>query len=229
MEKGNNFLAIAIIVASVIVGGSFIYGNSIGGNSDGTAQLAVNVEDDVTDEIIVERDISDDDVVLGDPSAPVVFVEFGDYQCPFCKQLSITEKRIREEYVATGKLKMVFRDFPLDAIHPNARPASEAAECARDHGKYWQYHDVLFERQDELPTMDYVSVARGLGIDEAEFKACFEGGKYKDEVERDYQDGIKLGVSGTPTSFINGKRIPGALPYEAFRDAIEDALRTASN
>ncbi len=216
MEQKSNFLAISILAAAVIVGGSVIYSANLKG---GDANPNTN---NTTPGV-------DDDVILGDPKAPVTLIEFGDYQCPFCLKLfEETEGKLREEFVKTGELKMVYRDFPLDQIHPFARPSAEAAECARDQGKYWTYHDALFEKQKELASLDFTILAGELGLDTAQFKSCVDTRKYKDEVEKDYQDGIAAGVTGTPGNFIVSgefvKYLPGALPYEAFKAAIEEAL-----
>lgn len=217
MEQKSNFLAISILAAAVIVGGSVIY----------SANIASEVEE-VADTNSKTPDIGGN-VILGDSRAPVTLIEFGDYQCPFCfKLFKETEERLREDYIKTGKLNMVWRDFPLDQIHPFARPAAEAAECARDEGKYWTYHDALFEKQKELASLDFTILAGELGLDTAQFQSCVDTRKYQDEVEKDYQDGIAAGVTGTPGNFIVSgefvKYLPGALPYEAFKAAIEEAL-----
>jgi protein-disulfide isomerase len=184
----------------------------------------------------------DDDVVLGNPNAPVTVVEFGDYQCPFCERLySGAERQIRETYVKQGLVKFVYRDFPLDQtsperpvpLHPYARAAAEAAECARDQDKFWEYHDYLFENQPGIPRMDFVAVAKTLGLQEIQFRSCIETRKYRNEVEKDLQDGIALGVRGTPATFVNGVLVTingqsaGAAPFSIFQAAIEQALRDA--
>jgi protein-disulfide isomerase len=129
--------------------------------------------------------------------------------------------------VDTGKVKMVFRDFPLDNIHPAARPAAEAAQCAQPQGKYWQYHDALFDRQEQLPSLDYVKLAGELGLDTAAFQKCLTEGAYAAEVQQDMEAGIALGITGTPGTFVNGILIEGAYPYETYKATIEDALREA--
>jgi len=229
--KRSNFLSISILAAALIIGGSLIYSAGLkgGGATRPVAQVVGGNEAATNNNPGI-----DDDVILGDPEAPVTLIEFGDYQCPFCKRMfDETEKRLRDEYVKTGKLNMVYRDFPLDQIHPFARPAAEAAECARDEEKYWVYHDLLFNRQGEIPSMDFVAVAEELRLDTTQFKQCFDSRKYQDEVQKDYDDGIAAGVTGTPGNFIisgNFSRfLPGALPYEAFKAAIEEALQSSTN
>lgn len=229
-NKGSgNFLSLSILVAAFVIGGSLVYSANVRGGSD--KPLA---EVGATPGVDNNRSgggapAMDDDVILGNPEALVTLIEFGDYQCPFCKRMfDDTEKLLREEYIRTGKVKMVYRDFPLDQIHPYARGAAEAAECARDGGKYWAYHDALFTKQSEIPKLDYVKLAKELGLDSARFKACVDSGTYKSEVEADYQDGVKAGVRGTPASFINGQLLEGAQPYESFKRVIDLALQNAS-
>ena len=214
-NSSGKLIAGAILIAAVIIAGALFY-------QPGTRPAAA-VKVDNTPAVSV-----DDDAVLGSADAPVTIVIFGDYQCPFCKKAyNEAEAKIRTEYVATGKVKMVFRDFPLDSIHPSARPASEAAQCAADQGKYWEYHDALFDKQEQLPTLDYVSLAAQLGLNTGDFSTCVANKTYAAEVQKDQDDGIALGVSGTPASFINGELISGAYPYETYRIAIEKALRAA--
>lgn len=218
-EKQKSYLLPAsILVAAVLVSGALIYNT---GSKDSAPTANVG---DVVEPSNAEVNV-DDDVVLGDPKAPVTLVEFGDYQCPFCKRMfDQTEKQLREEYIETGKVKMVYRDFPLDSIHPYARSAAEAAECARDQEQYWTYHDALFDRQSEIPTLDFAVLAGELGLNTGKFKECYDSKKYAKEVEKDYQDGLKAGVSGTPATFVNGKLISGAQPYSVFKAAIEAEL-----
>ncbi len=175
----------------------------------------------------------DDDVILGDVDAPVTIIEFGDYQCPFCKTLyTNAELAIRNAYVAKGLVRFVYRDFPLDRIHPYARAAAEAAQCASDQNKYWEYHDYLFEHQEEIPSLDFVTVAQSLGLDMEQFSLCVTSRKYRAEVEKDYQDGIAAGVTGTPTTFVNGVMVQiggksaGAASYSLFQAKIEEALQS---
>lgn len=211
----------AIVLAGIIIAGAII------ATSDPTPKRLKVADNSNTVTEAVQGSSSgpgiEGNAILGDPNAPVTWIEFGDYECPFCKQLFETEKRIKEEYVATGKMKMVYRDFPLD-FHPNAVPAAEAAECAGDQGSYWAYHDILFERQSQLGTLNYVAVAGELGLDTEIFASCVENRTHKDEVEKDMRDGVAAGVQGTPGVFINGEMVAGAYPYEHFVEIIERKL-----
>lgn len=169
----------------------------------------------------------DDDPVLGEEDAPVVLVEFSDFQCPFCGKFSTeTLPQLEEKYVKTGKVKLVYRDFPLE-FHPEAELAAMAAECADEQGKFWEYHDVLFANQELLGDANYKKWAEDLGMDTEQFNGCYKGLKYLNEVRADMADGQKYGVSGTPAFFVNGKLISGAQPYTVFEQEIEAALAAA--
>lgn len=174
----------------------------------------------------VEVDL-DDDAVKGDPDAPITIVEFSDYQCPFCgRWFEQTLPQIEKEYIETGKVKLIFRDFPL-SFHPEAQPAAEAAECAREQGGdevYFKYHDALFKGQASLSSATYEKIASEVGVDVAKFKECVSARKFQDEVEADFAAASQYGVSGTPTFFINGVKLVGAMPYASFKQAIDAEL-----
>ncbi len=169
----------------------------------------------------------DNDPVKGEEDAPVTIVEFSDYECPFCgKYFNETLTQITENYIDTGKVKYVFRDFPL-SFHQNALPAGNAAECVRDQGgdeMYYQYHDVLFQNQTALDIESLKSYAADFEIDQEEFAKCMEDEKFYDEMKKDLADGQTYGVRGTPAFFINGILLSGAQPYSAFEAAIEAEL-----
>jgi len=175
----------------------------------------------------------DDDPALGSEDAPVVIVEFSDFQCPFCRRFhQQTLPLIISEYVETGKVRFVFRDFPLMRIHPQAEPAAQAAECADEQGKFWEMHDLLFERQAEWSGNPqaraiFEGYARELGLDGEEFSACLQEGRYAQEIQKDLQDGVRYGVRGTPAFFINGMKLEGAWPFGKFIEVIEAALAKA--
>ncbi len=186
----------------------------------------------------------DDDPYKGSPDAPVTIIEFSDFQCPYCaaffgsnealiasfKQQDPTWEaaypRIIEEYVETGKVKFVFRDFPL-SNHPYAQKAAEAAECADDQEKFWEYHDILFEKTPKIEIESLKQYASDLGLDTAQFNNCLDSGKYTSEVQKDLQDGARAGVTGTPAFFVNGKKLSGAQPFSAFKQVIEEELSKA--
>ena len=166
----------------------------------------------------------DDDPFLGDENAPVTIVSFEDYQCPFCQRsFQQTFPLLMKDYIDTGKVKYVYRDFPL-SFHPEAQAAAEASECADDQGKFWEYHDALFENQQTLGSSLYTQLANQLGLDVKEFDSCLSSGKFRQEVQADFSYGSSVGVSGTPTFFINGIKLVGAQPYQAFQQIIEAEL-----
>ncbi len=168
--------------------------------------------------------------VDGDPDAPVVIVEFSDYQCPFCNRFfQETKPQLDEQYIATGKVRFVYKDFPIDSIHAQARDAAQAAECAGAQGAYWAMHDRLFaglqEWENNAAALDvFRGYAAELGLDTEAFNQCLDRQTYADEVQEDVEEGQRAGVSGTPTFFINGRKLVGAQPFSAFAQIIEDEL-----
>ena len=166
----------------------------------------------------------DDDPVIGNDNAPVTIVSFEDYQCPFCKRAhEQTFQQIKKDYIDTGKVKYVYRDFPL-GFHSEAQPAAEASECAHEQGKFWDYHDALYENQASLGSELYIKLAEDLGLDIDKFKTCVETNKYAEEVKKDFNYGTQIGVTGTPAFFVNGVKLVGAQPYEAFKNIIDAEL-----
>lgn len=166
----------------------------------------------------------DDDAVKGDPDAPVTIVEFSDYECPFCgRHFQQTYPQIVTNYIDTGKVKLVYRDFPL-SFHPQAQKAAEAAECAGEQGKYFEMHDKLFENQQTLSVANYKTWAGELGLSQTAFDECLDSGSMAAEVATDMSAGQAAGVTGTPGFFVNGVKISGAQPYSVFETAIEAAL-----
>ncbi len=174
--------------------------------------------------------------VTGEKTAKLTLMEFSDYQCPFCSRfLRQTFPKINDEYIKTGKLRYIFRDFPLEAIHPNAFKAAEAAHCSGDQGKYWEMHDLLFANQKALSVEDFVQHAQTLALDLPLFEKCLEVGKHSTLIRQDLAEGSKAGVRGTPIFFLgitesNGKTmkplqiIRGAQPYAKFQEAFERLL-----
>jgi protein-disulfide isomerase len=164
----------------------------------------------------------DDDPAKGGPtSAPVTIVEFSDFQCPFCSRAEPVVDEVMKKY--GDKVRLVFRDYPL-SFHPNAEVAAMGAECAEEQGKYWEMHKAMFANQQKLAAADLVETAGGIGIDKDKFKSCLDSGKYRTEVQKDFQDGQKAGVTGTPTFFINGIMIVGARNVDSFSEIIDREL-----
>ena len=173
------------------------------------------------------KDLVDDDPYLGNKNAPLVMVEFSDFQCPFCKRFrDQTLNQIKSQYIDTGKVKFVYRDFPLESIHPVARPSAEAAQCVyeQDKDKFWQYHDIIFERQELLSTENLKQWATEIGLNTGKFNDCFDSGKYRQEVSKDLNDATSSGGQGTPFFVIGNIPVSGAQPFAAFQQAIESQL-----
>jgi protein-disulfide isomerase len=174
----------------------------------------------------------DDDPVLGNANAKVTIIEFGDYQCPSCRLFwREIEPRLKKEYVDTGKVKLVFRDFPIKEIHPDAPAAAMAAQCAADQGKYWEYHDKIFRQQDRgsddvvrFKAADLKKWGADIRLDAAAFNACIDSARHQDEVAKDYADGTAVGIQGTPTFFINGRVVGGAQSFPVFKKIIDEEL-----
>ena len=169
--------------------------------------------------------VAADDPVLGAANAPVTLVEFSDFQCPFCARVMPTLKKVKEAY--GDRVRIVWKDFPLTTIHPQAFKAAEAAQCAREQGKFWELHDQLFANQQELQPGDLKKYAAAVGVDVAKFNACFDASKYGERVQQQMQAGNQLGVQSTPSIFINGRLVSGAQPYEVFTAIIDDELQRA--
>ncbi len=163
----------------------------------------------------------DDDPMKGPAKAPVTIVEFSDYQCPYCGRAEATVLEVLKKY--GDKVRLVYRDYPL-AMHQNANVAAQASECAKEQGKFWEMHDAMFANQSKLTQPDLLETAGSLKMDKDKFKACLDGGKYKDEVQKDFDDGQKYGVTGTPTFFINGIPVVGARDVNSFADLIDAEL-----
>ncbi len=225
--KYATFFLAGIVIAAIailIFNQGNITGNAVKNPSAPTVEVSV-----------------DDDAVLGSQDAPVTIVEFSDYQCPFCRKFwTETYPQLKQEYVDTGKAKIIFRDFPLTSIHPSAQIASEAAECVRAQGgdaAYWRMHDKMFEEQNMMDSGSAAGpVTKTITFTDTELKAwaqelgfniasCLDSHQFASEVQEDMADGQSSGVRGTPAFFVNGKLLSGAQPFSAFKAAIDAELR----
>ena len=158
----------------------------------------------------------------GPTNAAVTIVEFSDFQCPYCGREYPVIERLMKEY--DGKLRLVFRHYPLD-FHPFAQKAAEAGACAQDQGKFWELHDKMFTNQGKLAVADLKGYAKSLGMDATKFDKCLDSGEKKTLVDDDLKAGSAAGVSGTPAFFINGIFVNGAQPYEQMKQAVDRELR----
>lgn len=166
---------------------------------------------------------TDGDPSIGPDNAPITIVEFSDYQCPYCtKWHAEVFNQLMTEY--KGKIRFVYRDFPLYSIHPQSQSAAEAADCAGEQGAYWQFHNALFSEKYGLGLDAYNNYAKELGLDTNKFAQCVSERRFKAEVEADFKYGTTIGVSSTPTFFVNGLAVIGAQPYEVFKELIDKEL-----
>ena len=169
--------------------------------------------------------VSSSDHIQGDDKAPITLVEYGDYQCPYCGAAYPIVKRVQKHF--GKKLSLVFRNFPLVQAHPMAQSAAETAEFAAAHGKFWEMHDAIYENQRSLSVEFLAELAEGLGLSGAALAKALETQQYAEKVRADFMSGVRSGVNGTPTFFINGHRHDAAFDYEDLVEGIE-ARRSAA-
>lgn len=222
----KNFLALAILATGVMISSSLLYSNGAGSKS-GLAKIEQDPQGNVRVDVS-----ADDDPSLGNKNAKVTVIEFSDYQCPFCRTFwKESFSQLKKEYIDTGKVKFVYRDYPL-SFHPMAEPSAQAGECADEQGKYWEFHDKIFGEEDKkgqgtvtYTVQDLKLWASQIGLNQVKFNQCLDSGKYKAEVQKDFDDGNSAGVSGTPSIFINGRLVVGAQPYASFKAIIDEELK----
>ena len=168
--------------------------------------------------------VGERDHIAGPDDAPVTLVEYGDYECPYCGMAHPVVKRAQREL--GNQLRFVFRNFPLAEAHPHAQTAAQAAEAAGAQGRFWEMHDIVFEHQDALEVKDLLGYAASLGLDAEQIARDLEAGTYVKRVKEDFRSGVKSGVNGTPTFFVNGARYDGSWANEkAFIGALRDAAQ----
>ena len=240
LNKNLAMICGTIILASILISGTILYINAKPSNKNNVVINGNNqpTKNQPTGSVKVSID---DDPVLGNKNAPVTLIEFSDFQCPFCRSFwRDTLPQIQKDYIDTGKVKFVYRDFPLVSIHPAAAPAAEAAECAEDQGKFLAMHDKIFQEQDkqgqgtvQFTADDLKKWAAQIGLNASQFNSCLDSRKYKSEVEKDTADGSSAGVTGTPAFFlgksnssgtIEGTLVSGAQPFSAFKVIIDEML-----
>ncbi len=220
----------SILIAGILISGSIVYlvGSAHRGADSQTAQVGNNTQEATAPATL---ELTARDVILGDPKAPVTLIEYGDYQCPFCARFfKGAETQIRASYIKDGKVRMVFRN--LSFLGPESTAAALAAECAKDQGKFWPFHDAIYdaehkdaeENSGNLNRALFLGVAGNTGMDVKAFTSCFDGKKYADEVVKQNDSARALGVNSTPTTFVNGQLLQGALPFASFQAVIDKAL-----
>lgn len=158
----------------------------------------------------------------GDPKAALTIIEFSDFQCPHCRAVQPTLKAVLAKYA--GRVSLSYRDFPLREIHPQAQSAAEAARCAGEQGRFWEFHDLLIDNPNKLSRQGFIEHAGALKLDASQFEACLSSGKFQTSIEQDRQLGMRAGVNGTPGFVINGNVFSGNLPVSSFERAIDAEL-----
>ena len=227
----DNKLAIpgAILAGALIIAAAVVYGGDI------KERLQVKDTPDVqrragdtTVSPILDVPVGNSDHIRGNVNAPITIVEYSDLECPFCKRFHETMKQALAEY--GDKVRWVYKHFPLDQIHPKADKEAEATECAGEQGGnevFWAYVDRVFELTPSNNGLDPAllpGIAQDLGLDKGKFESCLASGKYAELVEAQFQEGMRLGVNGTPGSFVNGEPVRGAVPFETLKGIIDAQL-----
>jgi len=236
-KKRDYLLPISLLISALLVSSALVYNvGKKAGSNENLNNKAPKTEIDLSDVVF-----------LGDPKAPVTFIEYGDYQCPFCIMFfEQTMPLLKAEYINTGKVKMVYKDLAF--LGPESLSASLAANCAADQGKFWEYHEALYteelsedrgddgqfngssENSGNLNKETFLKLANKLGLDIESFTSCFDSKKYQSKVEKELAEAQAVIGSrvSTPTFFVKGKTtqmIQGALPYQKFKEAIEQELK----
>ena len=221
-EQSNKFLIpSAIVFASVVIAIAVIY-------STKNPAPKAEINNGITAALAALPPVSSSDFVLGDQNAPITIIEYGDFQCPYCaKFFKETESSVREKYVKTGKAKFIYRDFAF--LGDESFWAANAARCAGEQNKFWQYHDYLYsnqsgENQGAFSKDNLKSFASALGLDKEKFNSCLDSEKYTILIQEETKTGGEAGVSGTPASFINGVLYAGALSTASFTKILDDEL-----
>lgn len=225
------YVPVSIIVAALIIGGALVYTKGFPQTLEGTAGVTPGVQQGEQTSAKSAGDnpqipVTEQDHSRGNRSAAVTLIEFSDFQCPFCQRFHPTAKQALAEY--GDKVRWVYKHFPIDSIHPHARPAAEASECiAEQKGNegFWQFADALFENQSRLGNELYRELAQLQQLNMSQFDNCVASRKYKDKVEADLQLGIALGIQGTPGGFVNAQPMRGAIPYEQLKSMIDEELK----
>lgn len=166
--------------------------------------------------------VGEDDHIQGDPDAPATLLEYGDFECPHCAAAHPLVQELQKQFGT--RLRFVFRNFPLNRIHPHAEAAAQTAEFAASHGKFWPMHDLLLENQSRLSASLFAELTKSLGLNPAELEAALQKNTFERNVHQDFTGGVRSGVNGTPTFFLNGERYDGARDYQSMAAAMEAAI-----
>lgn len=215
-----------VLIAVVVIGAFFMLKDNPSGGTGGTV---IDTGTDDQKPINADSLIESNDPILGDKTASISIIEFSDFQCPFCKRAfegAIADFK-KSDYFTSGKVNLIFKQFPLNQIHPYAQKSAEASLCASEQGKFWEYHDKLFENQDALDVASLKSYASQLGLNTAQFDKCLDDSKYKSEVTKELAQATSVGGQGTPFFVIvntktgDATSISGAYPWSQIESAIQ--------
>ncbi|MBI5220389.1 MAG: DsbA family protein [Candidatus Liptonbacteria bacterium] len=239
LDEDQSLVAFSIIIAGILIAGSIIYSSGAGiATSEGSVENAVVPSPagkpaptgGVTSTLLTT--VQPGEAVLGDPKAPLLFVEYGDYQCPFAGRFfTQLQPELIKNYVQTGKVRFVYRNYPF--IGPESYLTSQATKCAGDQNKFWEYHDALFraeikdakENNGNIQRDFLIQVAQDAKLSAKTFATCFDSKKYEAESRQDLDKAKSVGVEGTPTSFVNGEKFPGgAVPFEQYSAFLDKML-----
>lgn len=222
-KKYNFVLGLAVGIAAIALIGfiamSVAYFKA---SSESKDVVQKEDKDKIVDENKPEKkevEVNSTDHIRGNPDAPITIVEFSDFQCSFCSRFHKSLEQLLVEY--PNDVRWVYKHFPLDSIHPYARKAAEASECAADQDKFWEYNDGLFLNQRSISSNYLNELAKSLNLDMSEFEKCLSDGKYVKKVNSDFFEGQQLGVRGTPGGFMNGRELGGAVPLEQLEAMVE--------
>src|SRR3989344_8805449 len=167
--------------------------------------------------------VSNDDHIRGDKNAAVTMIEYSDFQCPFCQRVKPTLDQVLSDY--SGKVRLVYRHFPLNSIHPKAQKSADASECASEQDKFWEYHDLLFANQSALDVASLKKYAGQLGLKQSQFDSCLDAGKYAAKVNQQSAEAQASGITGTPGTWVGDQLVKGAYPYETFKQIIDSMVQ----
>ena len=233
-------IPLSILISGTLIAGAVMYvgDNGFGGGAPAQLGAAAGANNAAVPtvpgaELEAVRALAEADHVLGNPSAPVKIIEYSDLECPFCSRFHESMKQVMDEFGKDGKIAWVYRHFPLEQIHSNARPGANGAECANELGgtqAFWDFVDAVFARQEEgLGESLFLQVAGDIGLDQNAFSSCVSSGKHNDTIDVDMENAIASGGQGTPYSIIiaadgSKQAVNGAVPYTTLKSQIEQAL-----
>lgn len=223
------FIVLAVAVVVVGLFGWLIFRELVGTTAGNPSEFTVAPGTFTPNTSVSATVVSSDDPYLGTPGAKVTLVEFGDFECPFCRQTAPTIRTLMATY--DDRVQFIFRDFPLDSIHPMAQQAAEAGACIwhLKPDSFWSFHDRAYQNQALLSADSLLQWSVQAGADENTVHACLTNGTYTNEVKEDLATGINAGVRGTPTFFLNGRKIEGVLPLDTWKRLIDQAIADAAS